>query len=363
MPGITEAPPGEALRLDGVSKRFGAVTALHEAWLRVTDGEFITLLGPSGCGKTTLLNLIAGFLEADGGEIFIAGQLVTSLPVWQRELGMVFQSYALFPHMDVARNVGYGLRARGVTRAEERQRVAEALALVRLTALAGRRPKELSGGQQQRVALARALVIRPRLLLLDEPFSALDRNLRAEMQIELKDIQRRLGVTTLFVTHDQSEAMAMSDRVAVMSEGRILQLDTPEGIYRRPAHPFVAGFVGDATVLPGRLLGREGGAARIEVAGLAFSVPAAPLADLAAGASVSVYLRPEHLVATDAEAALRGTVVSRAYFGDRAELVVECPGAGRVQLRVPGVAALKRWPVGGPIGIGLEGAEPVAFPA
>ncbi len=234
----------DALRLDGVTRRFGAVTALHEAWLRVAEGEFVTLLGPSGCGKTTLLNLIAGFLDADGGEIFVGGRLVTQTPVWERDIGLVFQSYALFPHMDVARNVGYGLRARGVDAAEAAKRVAEALALVRLSALADRRPRQLSGGQQQRVALARALVISPRLLLLDEPFSALDRNLRAEMQVELKEIQRRLGVTTIFVTHDQGEAMSMSDRVAIMSEGRILQIGAPEEIYRRPAHRFVAGFIG-----------------------------------------------------------------------------------------------------------------------
>ena len=352
----------EALRLDGVSKRFGAVAALHEAWLRVEDGEFVTLLGPSGCGKTTLLNLIAGFLEANAGEIFIGGRLVTQLPVWERDLGMVFQSYALFPHMDVARNVGYGLRARGVGKAEAARRVEEALALVRLSALAGRRPRELSGGQQQRVALARALVIRPRLLLLDEPFSALDRNLRAGMQIELKEIQRRLGVTTIFVTHDQGEAMSMSDRVAVMSEGRILQLDTPEGIYRRPAHAFVAGFVGDATVLGGQLIRRDGGEALVRAAGRDFVVPAAPLEALAEGAAALLYLRPEHLQPGE-ENGLTGTVASRAYLGDRAELVVEVPEAGRILLRVPGVEALQRWPVGAPISIGFSRAEPVAFPS
>jgi putative spermidine/putrescine transport system ATP-binding protein/spermidine/putrescine transport system ATP-binding protein len=356
-------PATEALRLDGVTKRFGAVTALHEAWLKVEDGEFITLLGPSGCGKTTLLNLIAGFLEADAGEIFIGGQLVTTLPVWERDLGMVFQSYALFPHMDVARNVGYGLRARGVPKPEEAARVAEALGLVRLSALANRRPKQLSGGQQQRVALARALVIRPRLLLLDEPFSALDRNLRAEMQLELKEIQRRLGVTTIFVTHDQGEAMSMSDRVAVMSEGRILQLDTPETIYGRPTHPFVAGFIGDATVLPGRLVARDGASAQVEAAGLTFTVGGETLGQLAPGAEISVYLRPEDLQPIEEGPGLDGTVISRAYLGDRAELVVECGAAGRLMLRLPGQAAMARWPVGASLRVGFAGARPVAFAA
>jgi putative spermidine/putrescine transport system ATP-binding protein/spermidine/putrescine transport system ATP-binding protein len=350
----------DALRLDGVTRRFGAVTALHEAWLRVAEGEFVTLLGPSGCGKTTLLNLIAGFLDADGGEIFVGGRLVTQTPVWERDIGLVFQSYALFPHMDVARNVGYGLRARGVDAAEAAKRVAEALALVRLSALADRRPRQLSGGQQQRVALARALVISPRLLLLDEPFSALDRNLRAEMQVELKEIQRRLGVTTIFVTHDQGEAMSMSDRVAIMSEGRILQIGAPEEIYRRPAHRFVAGFIGDATVLPGRLAAIAGDVARVSAVGLDFTVPAAPLAATAPGSAVSLYLRPEHLH-PDGDA-LAGTVVSRAYLGDRAELLVDTAAAGRLMLRVPGHAALARWPVGAPITVGFDGAEPVAFP-
>jgi spermidine/putrescine ABC transporter ATP-binding subunit len=353
----------DALSLEGVTKRFGAVTALHEAWLKVEDGEFITLLGPSGCGKTTLLNLIAGFLEADAGEIFIGGQLVTTLPVWERDLGMVFQSYALFPHMDVARNVGYGLRARGVAKSEEASRVAEALSLVRLAALADRRPKQLSGGQQQRVALARALVIRPRLLLLDEPFSALDRNLRAEMQLELKEIQRRLGVTTIFVTHDQGEAMSMSDRVAVMSEGRILQLDTPEAIYGRPTHPFVAGFIGDATVLPGLLAARDGAEARVEAAGLDFTVPAETLGAAQPGAAVTLYLRPEDLHPAEDGPGLEGVVISRAYLGDRAELVVECSAAGRVMLRLPGQAAMARWPVGAPLRVGFARARPVAFPA
>jgi len=351
----------EALRMDGVTKRFGTVTALHEAWLNVQDGEFVTLLGPSGCGKTTLLNLIAGFLEADAGEIFIGGKLVTALPVWERDLGMVFQSYALFPHMNVARNVGYGLRARGVSKAEEASRVAEALALVRLSQMADRRPKQLSGGQQQRVALARALVIRPRLLLLDEPFSALDRNLRVEMQMELKEIQRSLGVTTIFVTHDQGEAMAMSDRIAVMSEGRILQLDTPEGIYRRPAHPFVAGFVGDSTVLAGRFLDRSGDQASVEASGMLLTVPASPLDGLTPGSAVSIYVRPEHLAAADK--GLPGTVISRAYLGDRAELLVDAGQAGRILLRVPGVEALSRWEVGVSISIGFDKAEAVAFPA
>ncbi len=331
----------EAVRLDGVTRRFGAMVALHEAWLKVRHGEFLTLLGPSGCGKTTLLNLIAGFLAADGGEIFIEGALVTATPVWQRDIGMVFQNYALFPHMDVARNVAYGLATRGVNKAEAAQRVAEALALVKLTGMAGRRPRELSGGQQQRVALARALVIRPKVLLLDEPFSALDRNLRGAMQVELKEIQQRLGITTIFVTHDQGEALSMSDRVAVMSAGRIHQVGTPEEVYRRPADRFVAGFVGDVNRLPARLLGREGDTAQVAAGACHFTVPAAPLAGLAPGAAVELFLRPEQLAPAPAggPALLEGVVVARVYQGDRMELHLEAAGVpGRVLLRLPGHA-------------------------
>src|SRR4051794_1870232 len=234
-----------AVQLDGVSKHFGTTRALDEAWLKVKRGELLTLLGPSGCGKTTLLNLVAGFLEPDGGEIFIDGALVTALPTFRRQIGIVFQNYALFPHMSVAANVAYGLKARHVRREEIRPRVNDALALMKLDGFGDRRPRQLSGGQQQRVALARALVIRPKVLLLDEPFSALDKNLRTSMQVEVKEIQRKLGVTTIFVTHDQSEALSLSDRIAVINEGRIRQLDAPEQIYRRPADRFVASFIGD----------------------------------------------------------------------------------------------------------------------
>src|SRR5712691_11127272 len=227
-------PPGRddvAVRLDRITKRFGDITALHEACLQVRRGELMTLLGPSGCGKTTLLHLVAGFLTPDSGEIGIDGERVTDLPTYRREIGMTFQNYALFPHMTVASNVGYGLRMRRIAKPEIARRVEQALALVKLTGLEDRKPRQLSGGQQQRVALARALVIRPKVLLLDEPFSSLDKNLRAAMQVEVKEIQRRIGVTTIFVTHDQSEALSLSDRIAVIHAGRISQVGTPDEIY------------------------------------------------------------------------------------------------------------------------------------
>jgi putative spermidine/putrescine transport system ATP-binding protein/spermidine/putrescine transport system ATP-binding protein len=348
----------DAVSLEGVRRRFGAVTALEEASVTVAAGEFLTLLGPSGCGKTTLLNLIAGFLAPDAGQIRIGGVDVTATPVWQRDIGMVFQNYALFPHLDVARNVGYGLAARSVPKPEAARRVAEALALVKLGGLAGRRPRQLSGGQQQRVALARALVIRPRVLLLDEPFSALDRNLRGAMQVELREIQRGLGITTIFVTHDQGEALSMSDRVAVMDHGRILQLDTPEAIYRRPAHRFVAAFVGDVNRIPARLVAREGSEALVEVGACRLAVPAAPLAGLAPGAAIELFLRPEALL-PGTPALLEGEVVARIYQGDRLDLHLATP-AGRLVLRVAGGDAT---PLGARIAVApAPGADAVAFP-
>src|SRR4051812_10355266 len=274
-----------AAQLDGVSKHFGATRALDEAWLKVKRGELLTLLGPSGCGKTTLLNLVAGFLEPDGGEIFIDGALVTALPTYRREIGIVFQNYALFPHMSVAANVAYGLKARHVRREEIRTRVNDALALMKLDGFGDRRPRQLSGGQQQRVALARALVIRPKVLLLDEPFSALDKNLRTSMQVEVKEIQRKLGVTTIFVTHDQSEALSLSDRIAVINEGRIRQIDTPQRIYQQPADRFVASFIGEVAVLRARLESRDGEEAAVVAGACRNTVATAPLQGLSPGAA------------------------------------------------------------------------------
>src|ERR1700674_4115570 len=252
-----------AVSFDGVSKTFGDVKALDNVSLKIGRGEFMTLLGPSGCGKTTLLKLAAGFLAPDSGTVAIDGKCVNDVPTYKREIGMMFQNYALFPHMSVAENIAYGLKTRHVPRHDIRRRVTEALALVKLTGMDDRKPRQLSGGQQQRVALARALVINPTVLLLDEPFSALDKNLRASMQIELREIQRKLNVTTIFVTHDQSEALSLSDRIAVMSEGRIRQLGTPEEIYRHPVDRFVASFVGDVNVLHARLERIDGANAEV----------------------------------------------------------------------------------------------------
>ena len=238
-----------ALQLAALTKRFGTLTAVDAIDLAVAPGEFVTLLGPSGCGKTTTLNMIAGFIAPDAGSILLQGKAVEALPPFRRDLGLVFQDYALFPHMTVAENVGFGLRMRRVPRGEIAQRVAEALDLVQLRGLDDRRPLQLSGGQRQRVALARALVIRPAMLLLDEPLSNLDLKLREEMRVEISALQRRLGIATVFVTHDQGEALTMSDRIAVMRQGRIEQIGTPNDIYERPATRFVAGFIGTANLI------------------------------------------------------------------------------------------------------------------
>jgi len=237
------------LRIAGLRAGYGGGTVLAVEELVISDGEFLSVLGPSGCGKTTLLNCLAGFVKPAAGTITLGGDDLTNVPPHRRGLGLVFQSYALFPHMSVADNVAYGLKARGVAKPERRDRVAEVLRLVGLEEFAGRRPRQLSGGQQQRVAVARALATRPRVLLLDEPLSNLDAKLRREMRTELRALQKELGITAVFVTHDQEEAMSMSDRVAVLSGGQIEQLGTPEDVYDRPATRFVAEFVGAANVV------------------------------------------------------------------------------------------------------------------
>jgi putative spermidine/putrescine transport system ATP-binding protein len=354
-----------AVRFKAVTKRFNKIVALHEVSLAIKRGEFMTLLGPSGCGKTTLLNLAAGFFSPDGGEILIDGERVNDVPTYKREIGMMFQNYALFPHMTVAGNVAYGLKARHIPKRESDRRVGEALALVKLTGLEDRKPRQLSGGQQQRVALARALVINPTVLLLDEPFSALDKNLRTSMQVELREIQRKLGVTTIFVTHDQSEALSLSDRLAVMSEGRIRQLGTPEEIYRRPCDRFVASFVGDANVLRGRLERVDGAHVVVAIGAIRVKVPPGPLLDVAASAPVDLYVRPEHLRVTEASepCARRGTIVAQVYQGGHVDLFVECmdPFRERLLVRSAGHEAMTRWPVGAQVGISIGTDEGVGF--
>jgi len=295
------------ISIDHVTKRFGAFVAVDDAHFDIARGEFFSMLGPSGCGKTTTLRMIAGFEQPSTGEIRLDGKDMSRVPPYKRQVNTVFQQYALFPHMNVWDNVAFGLRATKVPKPEISKRVNDLLGVVRLAGFAERRPGQLSGGQQQRVALARALVNYPRALLLDEPLGALDLKLRQAMQLELKRIQRELDITFIFVTHDQEEALTMSDRIAVMNEGRVEQIGTPEQIYHEPASVFVAGFIGMANLLPARVDGRDGELAIARVAGDHFvRVEAAP--GVADGAEATLMVRPEraHLRVDEPPAGLIG---------------------------------------------------------
>ncbi|ALA19007.1 MULTISPECIES: ABC transporter ATP-binding protein [Chelatococcus] len=315
------------LTLEGVSKVYGGLAAVRDVDLAVARGEFVSLLGPSGCGKTTTLQMIAGLVEPTGGRIGLDGRDITREKPNRRGLGVVFQSYALFPHMTVAENVAFGLEMRKVPRAERDRRVAEMLALVHLANLAERYPRQLSGGQRQRVAIARALVIAPPVLLLDEPLSNLDAKLREEMQFELRRIQRSVGTTTIMVTHDQAEALSISDRVVVMEAGRMTQIDAPYRLYEQPATAFISTFVGKMNRLAG--VWRDGGVA---VAG---TVLASAPADVAAGAAVTASIRPEKLhLRPMGEGRLAGRVASRFFLGGHWLLTVGTE-AGDILVSVP----------------------------
>ena len=297
IPRTAEAQPAAGaassyLDVAGLTKRYGSATVLENLHLGVNQGEFVSLLGPSGCGKTTLLRLVAGLVPADGGRITIGGRDLTRVPAHKRNIGVVFQSYALFPHLTVADNVAFGMRAQGVPGAEIPGRVREALALVRMEPFAERSITALSGGQQQRIAVARALVVKPALLLLDEPFSALDRNLRETMQIELRRLLRDLGITSIFVTHDQDEALVMSDRIAVMREGRIEQLGAPAEIYSRPGSLYVLEFVGQSTRIGGTVASAAGGSVTVDTA---FGPIQAP-GNFLTGSPVAIGIRPEAML-------------------------------------------------------------------
>ncbi|MGE0718888.1 MAG: ABC transporter ATP-binding protein [Alphaproteobacteria bacterium] len=312
------AGPGAAAGLDvaGLVRRFGDTAAVDGIDVAVAPGEFFTVLGPSGCGKTTLLRCVAGILEPDAGRIAIGGRDVTRAPIWDRRIGLVFQSYALFPHLTVAQNVGFGLAMQRVPRAERGPRIARALQTVRLEGYEKRKPAELSGGQQQRVALARAIVIEPDLLLLDEPLSNLDARLREDMRGELVDLQRRVGITTVLVTHDIHEAFALSDRVAVMRAGKVEQIGAPTQLYERPASGFVARFLGPANEWPARIARIDQGIAEVTADGMPPAHVAAPTG-AAAGAAVALILRPERVrVAAGGGAGLAGRIDQVAHLGN-----------------------------------------------
>ncbi len=318
-----------SVEIEAVSKSYGASRVLDAVGACFADGRLTSLLGPSGSGKTTLLRIVAGFVAPDAGKVRIGGELVTDTPVWRRNIGMVFQSYALFPHMNVTENIAFGLHRRGVRGAAAERDVQRALATVRLEGFERRRPKQLSGGQQQRVALARAIVTRPRVLLLDEPLSALDRRLRQEMQVELRRIQREVGLTTIFVTHDQEEALTLSDEVAILDAGRIVQSGAPAEVYERPCTRFAAAFLGDANFLQGRVT-----AGGVEVAGrIVRTADALP----ASGETVTLAVRPEKiaLLRSGTELAdnmLPATVREVVYAGAASTYMLEGPDGAMLKV-------------------------------
>jgi len=355
------ATAGAAVVLQDIGKRFGSVVAVDGLDLAIEAGEFITFLGPSGSGKTTTLMMIAGFDHPDRGEIYIGSEPMVRIPSYRRGIGMVFQNYALFPHMTVAENIGFALRQRGVAKAEIAARLAETLEIVRLRGYDGRYPRQLSGGQQQRVALARAIIFKPRVLLMDEPLSALDKQLREELQFEIKRLHNQLGITFIYVTHDQREALIMSDRVAVMNEGRLEQLGTPADLYDRPVNRFVATFVGESNLLEGRVTAVGAGTVTVRIADA--TLRATCQGDPQVGSSVMLAVRPEKIVFVEPgridPATETNTVSARVrdvtFVGEVHRYVLElAPGTTvvmkqqhrfRVPVRSPGERALIEWHV------------------
>jgi putative spermidine/putrescine transport system ATP-binding protein len=334
--GTREGTAGTSVSLRNLNRAFGASKALNGMSLEIAPGELVALLGPSGCGKTTALRIVAGFETADSGEVLIDGQDIQRVPAASRDMGMVFQSYSLFPNMNALDNVGFGLRMRKVGTTARRQRAGELLEMVGLSAQAGQYPHQLSGGQQQRVALARALAIEPRVLLLDEPLSALDAKVRLQLREQIRTLQQRLGTTTLFVTHDQEEALSMADRVGVMSKGKLEQVAVPDELYSRPATAFVAEFVGIMNRLPGDL-----GSGGSEITVLGTTVPAQP--DGPTSGAVDALVRPENLTVTPAEGG-NGIVTSRTFLGSITRVAVLLSGDTEVRVDVSSTQAAAMLP-------------------
>jgi spermidine/putrescine ABC transporter ATP-binding subunit len=333
------APRGEAITISGVSKQFGSIVGVDRVDLEVEAGEFLSLLGPSGSGKTTLLMMLAGFETPSSGSIALGGRDLTRVPPNKRGIGMVFQRYALFPHMSVAQNVAFPLKMRGVSRAETAPLVEQALARVRLEGYGGRMPGQLSGGQQQRVAVARALVFQPPVLLMDEPLGALDKKLRQELQIEIKTLHAALGVTIIYVTHDQEEALTMSDRIAVMDKGRIQQLGSPIALYHEPESGFVADFIGKMNFIPGTVTGVDDGRIEIDVSGQKVSVARSQLGgrrELARGQAVRIAARPESIALAPAgDDAIRVEVETSIFLGSHRTLVARTADGTQLQVQLP----------------------------
>ena len=344
------------VRFISVEKSFETATALHSLDLGIERGTLFALLGPSGCGKTTTLRLIAGFEQPTKGQVFIRGKDVTGIPAYKRSFGMVFQNFALFPHLSVAENVAFGLQMRGVAKDIIRQKVAAVLDLVALGTFADRYPRQLSGGQQQRVALARAVVFEPDVLLLDEPLSALDKMLREQMQVEIRHLQRRLGMTTVFVTHDQEEALTMSDRVAVMNHGRIQQAGAPKDIYDRPCTEFVATFLGASNILEGQVRGREGDHTVVDLAGNLVQVPGTPTGR----SRLRFALRPEKIV-LDPQSSVRAVVKDVIYRGAQTFLYLDMGGIALNAVLQNSAAAPADIQTGTAVGLTWEAASAVAL--
>jgi putative spermidine/putrescine transport system ATP-binding protein len=352
------------VKLIGVEKSYdGHTLAVRDLTLDVAHGEFLTLLGPSGSGKTTTLNMLAGFERPTRGEILLGGRTVDRLRPYERNIGMVFQNYALFPHMTVGENVAFPLSVRRVPRVKIAERVGRALAMVRLEAFCERRPGQLSGGQQQRIALARALVFEPSLVLMDEPLGALDKKLREQMQIEIKLLHERLGLTVVYVTHDQSEALTMSDRIAVFHDGRVVQQGTPDVLYSHPCDAFVAGFIGENNMLSGDVEAVANGHARVAL-GDGLRVMATAVGELEHGANVLVAVRPEAVRLSSGsdggENTCRAVVTSRIYLGDHQRLLTEIGKGHTVTVKVP---ASTHAAAGESVVLSWNAADCRAFPA
>lgn len=327
--------PDTIVTLENVVKKFGSLTAVDDLSVDIREGEFFSLLGPSGCGKTTTLRMIAGFEAATSGNVRIRGQEMTGVPPYERNTGMVFQGYALFPHKTVGENVGFGLKMEGVSKTERERKVSETLELVDLPGLQDRSPTELSGGQQQRVALARALAIEPSLLLLDEPLSNLDYKLRRDLRFQLKRIQEEVGVTTIYVTHNQEEAMAMSDRILILNDGQREQLGSPEEIYTQPKSRFVADFIGEANLFEGTVLAIGDDAAEIDLnAGSDRKISVPTNGTVTVGDDVIINVRPESITATEGDGILTGQIVSRTYLGKSTRLLLDVDGI-EVEAEIP----------------------------
>ena len=332
-------PKGEAIVIKGISKRFGPIVGVDNVDLHVEAGEFLSLLGPSGSGKTTLLMMLAGFETPSSGSITLGSRDLTHVPPNRRGIGMVFQRYALFPHMSVAQNVAFPLKMRGLNKAEIAPLVEQALARVRLQDYGDRAPAQLSGGQQQRVAVARALVFQPPVLLMDEPLGALDKKLREELQIEIKKLHASLGITIIYVTHDQEEALTMSDRIAVMDKGRIQQLGSPVSLYHEPNSSFVADFIGKMNFLKGTVSGLDDRSIAITVSGQTISVARSQLGgrdDIAIGRPVRIAARPESLSPTqNGDGAIAGDIETTIFLGSHRTLIVRSDDGTQLQVQVP----------------------------